>query len=208
MENSTVTRFELFNVLSRGQTYLNIIYLLLTFPLGLAYFIFLMVGLSLGVGLLIIWIGIPILLLTLVVWWGLILFERRMAISFLGADIPELTAISTHGASLWTRFKEHISRPITWKGLFYLMAKFPLGVISFVLVVTFTAITAGLIAMPFLYQSDGYYMDWDWGFYEVHSFGEAFLLAIGGFILGLVFLHLMNWMAEGWKQFTRLMLSE
>jgi len=206
MDNKTGAHFELLNVLSRGQTYLNVIYLLLTFPLGLVYFIFLTVGLSLGFGLLIIWVGIPILLMTLLVWWWLILFERRMALSFLAADIPEPAPIPNRGTSLWNRFRDHISRPVTWKGLVYLLAKFPLGVVSFVLVTSFIALSAGLIAAPFLYETGEYY--WDSGWFEVDSFGEAILVAIGGFILGILFLHLMNWMAEGWKWFTRLMLSD
>ena len=45
----------MFSVVVRPQTYLNIFYLLLSFPLGIAYFVFLVTGLSVGFGLLIIW---------------------------------------------------------------------------------------------------------------------------------------------------------
>lgn len=206
MNNQASSPFELLNILARGQTYLNVIYLLLAFPLGLVYFIFLILGISLGFGLLIIWIGIPILLMTLVVWWGLILFERRMAISFLGVEIPEPVPVPHPGSSLWNRFREHIARPITWKSLIYLLAKFPLGIVTFVLVVSFLSIAGGMIAAPFLYETGEYY--WDSGWIEVNTFGEAMLLALGGIILGVLFLHLMNWMAEGWKWFTRLMLTD
>jgi len=43
---SSGTQF--FGVAAREGTYLNIIYLLLAFPLGCAYFVFLVTGLSLG----------------------------------------------------------------------------------------------------------------------------------------------------------------
>ena len=40
-----------FNVARRPQTYVNAFYLLLSFPLGIAYFVFLVTGLSVGFGL-------------------------------------------------------------------------------------------------------------------------------------------------------------
>ncbi len=54
--NSTQKRYikRFFGVVARGQSYLNMIYLLLAFPLGVCYFVFLVTGLSLGIGLLII----------------------------------------------------------------------------------------------------------------------------------------------------------
>jgi hypothetical protein len=68
MNETTGIVKQFFGVAARGETYLNIIYLLLAFPLGTAYFVFLVTGLSLGLGLLIIWIGIPILLFMIVAW--------------------------------------------------------------------------------------------------------------------------------------------
>ena len=51
-----------FGVVAREETYLNLIYLVLAFPLGTVYFVFLVTGISVGIGTAIIWIGIPILL--------------------------------------------------------------------------------------------------------------------------------------------------
>ena len=53
----------------RGQTYLNIAYLLLAFPLGLVYFGFLAIGLAVGFALVLALVGIPILLLVHLVAW-------------------------------------------------------------------------------------------------------------------------------------------
>ena len=60
------------------RSYVNIFYLLLSFPLGLFYFVFLVTGISLGVGLTIIWVGIPILLLVLGGSWLLCKLERAL----------------------------------------------------------------------------------------------------------------------------------
>ena len=72
------------------RSYANLLFLAMAFPLGLAYFIFLVVGLSLGVGLLIIWVGIPILALVLAGSWLLAAMERQLAIHLLGAEVPPM----------------------------------------------------------------------------------------------------------------------
>jgi len=194
-----------FNVVSEGQTYLNLIYLFLCFPLGIAYFIFLIVGISLGFGLLIIWVGLPILLLTLAGWWGLVLFERGLAESFLGVKIPYPYKPHVSGDSWWQRLKDHLANPVTWKGLFYLLAKFPFGILTFVIAVTLIATTIGFIAMPFTYEFPGYHFDI--GMYYVDSFGEAILVALAGILLGFITLHVLNFIAKAWGIFTRFMLS-
>jgi len=51
MNETTDIVKKFFGVVAREGTYLNIIYLLLAFPLGTAYFIFLVTGLSLGLSL-------------------------------------------------------------------------------------------------------------------------------------------------------------
>src|SRR4051794_1798959 len=52
-------------VLWRGQSYLNLLYLLAAFPLGLVYFILLITLLSAGFSTVLVLIGIPLLLATL-----------------------------------------------------------------------------------------------------------------------------------------------
>ena len=109
--NPTVGRF--FRVMVSGQTYLNLIYLGAAFPLGVFYFVFLVSGLSTGISLAIIWVGIPILLLVGVAWWVLASFERFMAINLLKEDIPAIARRSSENADLWSRFKEYFVNPVT-----------------------------------------------------------------------------------------------
>src|SRR2546426_11926458 len=71
-----------------AQTYRNLLYLLLSFPLGIAYVVFLITGLSLGTGLLVIFVGVPILIGMLFACQGLGAFERRLARSMLHLSIP------------------------------------------------------------------------------------------------------------------------
>src|ERR1051326_3981538 len=79
-ERSEMTYWQPLTSLSRvarqGQTYRNILYLLLTFPLGLTYFIVLVTGLSTGVGLAIIGVGLLLLFLTFGFAWAMAAVER------------------------------------------------------------------------------------------------------------------------------------
>ncbi len=52
-------------VAADGQTYRNLGYLLLAFPLGVTYFLFLAVGFALGTAFFVTLLGLPVLLVTI-----------------------------------------------------------------------------------------------------------------------------------------------
>jgi hypothetical protein len=213
--NSPVTFLKkFFGVPFQGQTYLNMLYLLLAFPLGLFYFIFLVSGLSIGVATVIVWIGILFLLAVFAVWYGLVVFERQMAVWLLRVDIPaiERPVDTVPNQSTWQRFKNTISNPVTWKGLVYLFAKFPLGIVSFVLVVTFVAVSLSLILAPFYYAFVPVNVNLDIfrGFtnvWVIDTLWEAVLISLGGIFLTFIFMHILNGLAWVSGQFARLMLG-
>ncbi len=190
-----------FGVVVRAQSYRNFAYLALSFPLGLGYFIFLVTGLSVGVSLIIIWVGIPILLLTLAGWWVMGMFERQLVIRLLGVDIPPMTRLTESG-SVWARLKAHVRNPVTWKCLVYLFAEFPFGVAALSVLAT-TAFLAAFVATPVIYP----WVDWNIGSWEIDTLGEAFIWPVPGLLAALILMHVMNGMAYVWARFARLMLG-
>jgi hypothetical protein len=193
-----------FSVIAKPQSYLSIVYLLLAFPLGIFYFVFLVTGLSLGLGLVVILVGIPILAGVLAASYGMAAFEREMAINMLKVDIPPMQREKAP-PGFWAKFKALVTNPVTWKGVLYLFIKFPLGIASFVLVVTLLSTSLGLLAAPFIYSQPWGYIDL--GFCEVDTALEAGLTALGGIFLFFASLHVLNWAARmsGW--FARVMLG-
>jgi len=185
-----------FRVMGSGEAYLNLFYLLISFPLGIFYFVYLVTGLSVGISLIIIWIGIPLLLLVGAGWWLLAAFERQMAIHWLKEDIAPMTQPSTEGEDLWTRFKNYFLNPVTWKGLLYLFLKFPLGIFSFVVVITLVSLTLSFLAMPVLYPSFSVFtpeVDFGGGYtWYVDSMNDAAIAAVIGVFLWPVTLHALN----------------
>ena len=153
MNNPNQSVGKIFKVMGDRQAYQNLIYLAAAFPLGVFYFVFLVSGISTGISLVIIWVGIPILLLVGIGWWFMASFERYMAINLLNEDIPEMMGPLNENADIWTRFKAFFSNPVTWKSLLYLFVKFPLGMATFVILITLVALTLALLSMPLTYES-------------------------------------------------------
>lgn len=184
------------------QTYLNLLYLLLAFPLGLAYFIFLTVGLSLGTGLLVIFVGLPILLAVLAACWGLGAFERQMARSMLHVTIPPAPGLPS-GPGLWPKLKALFGDSLTWKSFAYLMIKFPFGIVSFVLLVTGFSLSVSLILAPLIYRTVPI------SFYQwrVDTKDEAAVWCLVGVALLILSMHMVNGLAMVWGRFARIMLG-
>lgn len=206
--SSPITRF--FGVVTQGQTYLNALYLLLAFPLGLAYFVFLTTGISLGLGMIILWVGLLILAAIFAAWYGLAAFERWLAMTMLREDIPPMVRQDLSDKTLWQKFVITFKNPVTWKGLAYLVAKFPLGIITFTVVVTLAAVSISLIAMPFYYQYVHYDITIENSLFQpwlVDTLPEAVGVSIIGILIGLVSLHIFNGLAWISGKFARVMLG-
>jgi len=207
-----------FGVVAKPQSYVNIFYLLLAFPLGIAYFVFLVTGISVGVGLLIIWVGVPILALVLAGSWAMYEFERILAVKLLKEDIPHTikdrsTVIDAPQAlsleerlivGAWRRLKSHLTNRLTWTGIFYLFLKFPLGIASFVVVVVLVSVTGAFLGAPSYYWvGDGIEL----GIWQVDVLWEAILLTLAGIPLVFISLHLINLIAFLSGSLARVMLG-
>ena len=196
-----------FGVVANEDTYLNLMYLLLAFPLGVVYFTFLVTGLSLGLGTVIIWIGIPILLAVFAASWGLAAFERMLAMLLLREEIPPMSPVKHTSESAWEKVKAHLGNRVTWTGLLYLILKFPVATLFFVVAVTLLATTIGMLITPFLYQVWTFPSGWD--FWRIDTLGKSLLVAgLALVLVGPISLHVVNFMAYLSGTFARAMLGK
>src|SRR4029077_17520086 len=118
------------HVLIEPRSYLNALYLLTAFPLGLTYFLVLTAGMISGAFLSIIVVGLLILLATIVAAWGFALFERELAIGLLGFNVPPLSLPDPEIVSPWRLLIGHMRQPATWRSLVYLFLKLPFGIFA------------------------------------------------------------------------------
>lgn len=212
MEDLLQNPWRFFGVVASKQSYINLFYLFASFPLGVFYFVFLISGLSTGISLSIIWVGIPILLLMGVAWWGLARFERQLAVHFLKEDIPKIVNTSFSKESILLQMKERIANPITWKSLLYLFLKFPMGIVTFIVLVTVVSLTLSLLAMPLIYEfmpfdEIGIFIGGDFPDWRIDSLGDATVAALIGVLLLPVTLHISNVLAWVHGKFAKIMLS-
>ena len=138
----------LFAPWGRKKTYVQAIYLLLALPTATAYFAGVVGGLSAGTALVIVWIGIPILLAAAVGWRAVARFERFLAIALLDAVIEPLPSALPQGDGVWRQVKALAQEPFTWTSLTWLVLRFPLGIASFVSVVTLVVFAGAALTAP------------------------------------------------------------
>lgn len=186
------------------QSYVNVAYLLLALPLGTAYFIFLVTGLSVGFGAIVTLAGIPLLLLMLAGSSILCKLELLMAQGMLKEQIPQQSS-QPSSAGLWPRLKAHLSDRVTWTGVFYLLLKFPAGIATFTIAVTAISVTIGLLAAPaYMWLSDPLTV----GGWEFDPFPWSWILTLIGIPMVFITVQLINGMASVSGQFARAMLGK
>src|SRR5690348_10657488 len=211
--NASLTRVALPRLASSTRD--NIVFLLLSFPLGLTYFLIAVIGLSVGLGTLVIWIGLPILFATLFIIRGMAEAERRMVSSLLRIPMPyRMPESSEPRLGFLRRFGRMLSDPYTWTSTIYMLLKLPLGILSFTLTVTLLVTSAALVFFPLGYlisllvnvmllkngiSSDGTLIP---GFIEIHGsfdlvmFARSFLGIPVGIGLWLFTRTLLNALAR------------
>jgi two-component system phosphate regulon sensor histidine kinase PhoR len=224
-EQEQASRESTFRILWEKQTYVNLLYLLVSFPLGLCYIAFLLFGLfsTLSNATTAIF-GILVLLLAIFVWWRLAKFERNLAMRWLHVKISPMAPPRKEGLKRLERFSAHLTNAVTWKSLAYLFLKFPLGTISSAIILTLFvptlgltafSLTIGLLVLPFLYlfralaRRRG-----EWRMARTSGKGLAvervrlfLLLSLTGFGFALLAFHVFNALAYVSGQLARAMLG-
>jgi signal transduction histidine kinase len=126
-------------------------YVLIGFPVAIAAFVLVVTGLSAGVGLLVVWVGVAVLALTLVVARGFATLERIQLAAVLGRPVPRPAYLRADGSRL-RRLLTPLRDPQTWLDALHAVLRFPLAVLGFVVAVVFWSLAlAGLT-----------YWAWDW----------------------------------------------
>jgi Putative sensor len=179
-------------VTARGYTALT--HHLLGLPLGVAYFIWFVTGLSTGLGLAITLIGIPILTLVLASVRPLVAAERRMADALLGTDLPA-APLAPRGERWFERAKAYWTDGPTWRGMAYLLARFPLGTLTFTVAVTAYGTALYAIAAPIVAPFDPIEL----GIWRPDTVLEGLALVP----VGLVLLVAAGWISEGMAAISR-----
>jgi uncharacterized membrane protein len=206
------------------QTYKNILYLALAFPLGLIYFVGLTVGVVLGVGLVVLWIGLPILHVTVLAATVASRGEAALARTLGGVNSsvpawhpePDMSdGLVLPGEGFLDAVNRLLTSRSSWRSLRLVLTKFGFGLLSLIALTVSFAVSGAFLTAPLLYDEpdviigvggiviDGGYAVGPW---TVDTFPEA-LVAAG---IGIVFLFgalgLLNNLAQFQAQYTTRLL--
>jgi Putative sensor len=173
----------IFGAVVRPQTYRHLLFLLISFPLGILYFVTMVAGMVAGIGTAIIVIGFVILAITLLLARLFGRLERELSKALLGATF-ESPAPFPRG------LRAAIKDRRAWSTLIYLLVRFPLGVAGFIASVLFIA-SIPMMAAPLLYTIFPITLDNG----VVATSEEALLVSLFGFVFFLIFAHVVNGLA-------------
>jgi Putative sensor len=192
--SSTPASRSLLRPLTSTRGYTALTHHLLGLPLGIVYFTWLVTGLSLGLGLAITLVGIPILTLVLASVRPLLAGERAMSNALLGTQIPS-APLAPRGEGWLGRLKAYWTDSATWRGMAYLLVRFPVGTFTFTVAVTAYATALYLLAAPIVAPFDAIEL----GIWEPDTVLEGLALVP----LGADLLLAAGWISEAMAAMSR-----
>lgn len=186
------------------------LYHVLSLPMGVLTFSFVVTAWSTGLSLLVVIIGFPILIATVAATRGLSWIERRRAALLGGGRIPGAyrvalprTAKQLGGvAGTWDLTKQLSLDRQTWRDLLYSLLLLPVGIATFTVTVTGWATGLALATAPaWWWIPDGRRVDFNLGAFTVHDWRTA----LAASALGLVALVVTALLVRGMTTITRAM---
>ena len=145
---SLISRF--LGVVRDPRAYAALLYTLLALPLGIIYFTWTITGISLGIGLLPLIIGLPFIGIFLLSVHGLAVVEGRVVESLLGIRMPRRVVFSKRHLGWWGQMKAWLVDRKTWTTIVYFLLMILVGTIYFSIMTAMISLSLGLIAAPFL----------------------------------------------------------
>ncbi|WUV84795.1 sensor domain-containing protein [Streptomyces sp. NBC_01476] len=196
-----------------ARTWREFAYLLLNLPMGVIGFVWTVTTLSLGAGLLITFVGLPVLVLALGGCRAVGYAERARARSLLWLEVAEPAPVRTKGRGFFPWLGGQLGSGVNWRHAIYCLLHFPWGVFTFSVAISFFTYGWGLLTYPL----------WRWVFpvyfgqqgLQVHGSGDdrhgwwlhtpadMVLCVVAGLLLVLA----SPWVVRGMAHVDRLLVS-
>ncbi|MFF3840143.1 sensor histidine kinase [Streptomyces sp. NPDC001930] len=194
-----------------GRTWRALLYVLIGLPLSVCWFALSIAFVSAGAGLLITFLGVPILAGALAMCRGFGVVERARARALLDVDVraPEPVRGQTGGAFSW--MGAMLKSGASWRHLLYAIVHMPWAIVSFSVTVAFWAWGWSLFTYPL----------WQWVFPAyvgqdgIQLYGDGshnlyldspFEIAVTS-LVGLLFVMVGPWLLRGFVAVDRLLVS-
>jgi hypothetical protein len=204
-QSSSLGRF--FGIYADPRAWGSLLYMLIAFLTGIAYFTWAVTGLSLSVSFAIFIFGLPVALLFLLSVRGVAWLEGRLVEALLGVRMPRRQLFAPQNTKLLERIKTLVTDKHTWLSIVYMVIQFVLGTVYFVVLVTVFAFAASFTALPIVQEvlnvpviqfANGvdYFLP-QWGYP---------LAVLGGVLLWTATMHLVKWVGSLHGRFAKTLL--
>jgi hypothetical protein len=137
-----------FGVLADPRAWGALLYLFISLAIGVVYFTWAVVGISLSFGLLVLIVGIPFAVLFLLSIRGIAFIEGRLVEALLGVRMPRRRMFFDGTTGFWKKIKNLFTQRITWTALAYCILQMGLGIAYFTAFAVLIGLSVYLLAMP------------------------------------------------------------
>jgi hypothetical protein len=155
-------------------------YVLTGFPLGLAGVVLCLTGFAAGLGLAVVWVGVPIMIAAMMLARGFAVAERERIANVLGRPVPQPDYRTSEGTA--RRLVATLTDPQSWLDLAHAAVRFIPSTIAFSLVLAWWAGLLGSLTWSL----------WGWSLPngpddrdlpELLGFGDSYLTSIGFYLV-------------------------
>jgi uncharacterized membrane protein len=208
-----------FGVFMDPRAYTSLFYMLLTLATGIAYFTFVVTGLSLSAGFLFLIIGVPFFLAFIGMARVIALGEGRLLEAISGERMPRRPVHPGAPAGWWTRIGEMLKDARTWTTLLYFLLMLPLGILYFVIAIVGLAVGLRLAIAPVIYA--GLWLGWfpaywpvgliqmdDWSVGRPDSLIAAGIEVVFGVLILTLLMHAARGIIRGHARLAKVLLVE
>lgn len=185
--------------------YKRLAYHALSFPLGVVSFLGVAIGVSLGLSLSILFVGIAFLAGTVLFLRGVVTVEARLAATFLDETIQSPQTLETSPSQPVAHVRNACTDEQTWRSCVFALVRLPVGLIQFTVAVTLTALSLALVTAPLHYDGVRILQFGPW--WHLNSLSEALLAVPVGVLLWAFSLHVFDLLGTAMARFTRRLLT-
>ncbi|MEU5690200.1 sensor domain-containing protein [Actinosynnema sp. NPDC020468] len=183
-------------------------YFLVNLVTGVFWFSLLVPLFATSLGLLVVWAGFPLLVLTLLLARVASTVERSWVKVALGVEVRSPYRPNP-GGSLFERGKWLVTDPASWRDFLYWMIMLPLGAVEFALVVALWPAVLALVFLPVYQQWLPQTFEVSIGstVWLVDSFAKAIPVSVIGILLGLLVMPLVKGLGKAHAALVQAMLG-
>ncbi|MBZ3907302.1 sensor histidine kinase [Streptomyces griseiscabiei] len=194
-----------------GRSWRELAYVLLGLPIGILLFTYAITMVSVGAGLLITFLGVPVLAAGLAGCRGFGALERARARALLGMEVSAPEPLRPKGRGVMAWMGALLRSGSSWRQLLYAVVQFPWSVFSFGVAVTFWTYGWALLTYPLWFWvfpvwagQDGLQLYGD----ETHSvyLDNPFEVTVTA-LVGLLFTMATPWIVRGLTTVDRVMVG-